>query len=231
MRKREVISFSLIFLLTRGDISYTERVVSRLLAQSPPFSRRRRLCFRGARSKRAARTSTWPRRGRGGTVSENHRVRGHWMAGNVRDSARGLRRSRRREALINLARESNPTRETGVGETVGGDPRGGSGSWGGREGEAEGKQKTRRCALSPRRSAGETGDRERRRLSRKFGNYRCRVVVLFLSSPVFFFFLLFFRRVILIWERQFVFAARAYLVTRGGDAAASQRDASRRSAH
>jgi hypothetical protein len=37
--------------------------------------------------------------------------------------------------------------------------------------------------------------------------------------------------VILIWERQFVFAARAYLAARGGDAAADRRDASRRSAH
>lgn len=116
------------------------------------------------------------------------------MAGNVRDSARGLRRSRRREALINLARESNPTRESGGGrdgrrrsprrkrESAGG--RGG----GGRRRETE-DATVRSFAAT---IGGETGDRERRRLSRKFGNYRCRVVVLFLSSSVFFFFLLFF---------------------------------------
>lgn len=87
----------------------------------------------------------------------------------------------------------------------------------GERGRGEGRWRVVRYASA---IGGGTGDRERRRLSRKFGNYRCRVVVVF---SFFFFFSspFFFRRVILIWERQFVFAARVYSATRRGDAAAA----------
>lgn len=103
----------------------------------------------------------------------------------------------RREALINLAREPSPTRETGwerarleevVEETAVRRGRAGGRGWGGREGGREAEDGgDGGGALSPA-IAGKTGDRKRRRLSRKFGNYRCRVVFFsFLSfSPLFF---------------------------------------------
>lgn len=52
--------------------------------------------------------------------------------------------------------------------------------------------------------------------------YRASWAIIGAESSFFSFFFssLFFQRVILIWERQLVFAARAYLATRGGDAAA-----------
>lgn len=92
--------------------------------------------------------------------------------------------SPRREALINLAREPNPTRETGWERARKWwrrrrrDVEGG----GGREAEDDSGG-----VLSPA-IGGKTEDRERRRLSRKFGNYRCRVVFFsFLSFfPLFF---------------------------------------------
>lgn len=84
----------------------------------------------------------------------------------------------------------------------------------GREG---GRQKTTAAVLSRRRSAARSG-------TESGDGYRGSSAIIGAESSFFFLpflFPLFFRRVILIWERQFVFAARAYLVTRRGDAAAS----------
>lgn len=63
---------------------------------------------------------------------------------------------------------------------------GGGGEGGGRE-EAEDDDGGGGGGVLSSAIGGKTGDRERRRLSRKFGNYRCRVVFFFpfLFSPFF----------------------------------------------
>jgi len=84
-------------------------------------------------------------------------------------------------------------------------------------GRGGGKQKTTTAVLSRRQSAARPG-------TESGDGYRGSSAIIGAESSFFSFLSfspLFFRRVILIWERQFVFAARAYLVTRRGNAAAS----------